>query len=87
LGFQRRGQCYATDASRALVGYLFDGYPCQRIGAFVDVENAPSRRVLEKIGFDHEGTLRRASFRDGAWRRRRPRTAARVTSGRPCAGM
>jgi RimJ/RimL family protein N-acetyltransferase len=65
---QRRGQGVATEATRLLVDYLFAGYPCERIAAFVDVENTPSRRVLEKVGFEQEGTLRRATFRDGRWR-------------------
>jgi len=63
-----RGRGVATEATRLLVEYLFAGYPCERIAAFADVENVPSRRVLEKLGFEHEGTLRRATFRDGAWR-------------------
>ncbi len=63
-----RGQGYATEATRLLVGYLFDGYATERITAVVDAENGPSRRLLERIGFGLEGVMRRAWFRDGAWR-------------------
>ncbi len=65
---QDRGQGYGTEATRLLVAYLFGGYPTERISALVDVENAPSRRLLERLGFGLEGVMRRAWFRDGAWR-------------------
>jgi RimJ/RimL family protein N-acetyltransferase len=37
------------------------------VAAFTDAENVPAQRVLQKLGFQHEGLLRRASFRDGRW--------------------
>jgi RimJ/RimL family protein N-acetyltransferase len=63
-----RGQGYATEAVRLIMEYLFAGFPTPRISAFTEAENIPAQRVLEHAGFDHEGTLRRAMFRDGAWR-------------------
>jgi RimJ/RimL family protein N-acetyltransferase len=33
-----------------------------------EAENAAERRALERAGFIHEGTLRKAVFRDGDWR-------------------
>lgn len=63
-----RGKGYAQEAIELLLGYLFGGYPTERIAAFTDVENLPAQRVLENTGFQQEGTLRRASFRDGQWR-------------------
>ncbi|MEJ2212352.1 MAG: GNAT family protein, partial [Anaerolineae bacterium] len=63
-----RGQGYATEAVRLLVEYLFAGYPVERVAAFTDDENRPAQRVMEKVGFRREGTLRRAMFRDGQWR-------------------
>jgi len=62
-----RGKGYACEAVKLLVNYLFDGYPCERVAAMVDTENLPSIKVLEKIGFQREGVLRRATFRDGKW--------------------
>lgn len=62
-----RGNGYAQEAVRLLVEYLFDGYPVERVAAFTDVENLASQRVLEKMGFQREGVLRRATFRDGRW--------------------
>ena len=63
-----RGKGYATEAVRLLVDYLFSGYPTERIAAFTDAENIRAQRVMEGIGFQREGTLRRAMFRDGQWR-------------------
>lgn len=65
-GARRKG--YAQEATALLLEYLFGGYPTERIAAFTDVDNLPAQHVLEKAGFQREGTLRRASFRDGQWR-------------------
>ena len=62
-----RGKGYAKEAVGLLVDYLFSGYPGERIVAFTDTENLPAQRVMESIGFQREGVLRRAMFRDGQW--------------------
>ena len=59
---------YAKEAVKLLVDYLFSGYPVERIGDFTDEGNIPAQRVMEGVGFQREGTLRRAMFRDGQWR-------------------
>jgi RimJ/RimL family protein N-acetyltransferase len=64
-GEQRKG--YAREAVWLLLDYLFSGYPAERIVAFTDTENVPAQRVMEGVGFQREGVLRRAMFRDGAW--------------------
>lgn len=63
-----QGKGYATEAVGLLAGYLFDGYPVERIMAFTEKANIPAQRVLEKNGFQREGRLRRAMFRAGQWR-------------------
>lgn len=63
-----RGKGYAQEAVRLLVEYLFAGYPVERVAAFTDGENKPAQRVMEKAGFQREGVLRRALFRDAQWR-------------------
>ena len=65
---QAQGQGYAGEAVQLLVDYLFAGYPVERIAAFTDTENRPAQRVMERVGFQREGVLRRAMFRDGQWR-------------------
>ncbi|MFC8817744.1 GNAT family N-acetyltransferase [Streptomyces rochei] len=52
------GQGYATEAARALLGWAFATLDLNRVQAEVDTRNAGSARVLEKLGFVREGTLR-----------------------------
>lgn len=53
------GQGYATEIARAMVGW-FDGCAeVLRFAAWVDLENPVSARVLEKVGLQREGILRR----------------------------
>ncbi len=61
------GKGYATEAIQALVFFGFDSMKFQRIGANVYPENASSRRVLEKVGFTHEGLLRSYLFQGGVF--------------------
>ncbi len=52
------GQGYATEAAGALVQWAFDTLDLNRVQAETDTRNAASARVLEKLGFVREGTLR-----------------------------
>ncbi len=52
------GQGYATEAAAALVGWAFDELSLNRVQAETDTRNVASARVLEKLGFVREGTLR-----------------------------
>ncbi|MER7719726.1 GNAT family protein [Streptomyces flaveolus] len=52
------GQGYATEAARALLGWAFDTLDLNRVQAEADTRNVASARVLEKLGFVREGTLR-----------------------------
>jgi aminoglycoside 6'-N-acetyltransferase len=63
-----QGKGYAKEAVGLLVDYLFSGHPAERIMAFTEVENIAAQRVMEGVGFQREGVLRRAMFRDGQWR-------------------
>ena len=47
------GRGYATEAARAVVDMARHALPARRIEARHHLDNAPSRRVLEKLGF-HE---------------------------------
>jgi len=60
-----RGRGFGTDALRALVGFGFDQLRLERIWLDVYATNAGARRIYERVGFVHEGTLRRAVFREG----------------------
>jgi [ribosomal protein S5]-alanine N-acetyltransferase len=52
------GQGYATEAARALLQWAFGALDLNRVQAEADTRNAASARVLEKLGFEREGTLR-----------------------------
>ena len=52
------GNGYATEAARALLQWAFDALDLNRVQAETDTRNAASARVLEKLGFVREGTLR-----------------------------
>ena len=52
------GHGYATEAARALLGWAFDTVDLNRVQAEADTRNIASARVLEKLGFVREGTLR-----------------------------
>ncbi|PYC66091.1 GNAT family N-acetyltransferase [Streptomyces tateyamensis] len=52
------GHGYATEAARALLGWAFDTLDLNRVQAEADTRNGASARVLEKLGFVREGTLR-----------------------------
>jgi len=58
LDEQMWGHGYATEAAHALLGWAFDTLPLNRVQSEADTRNAASARVLEKLGFVHEGTLR-----------------------------
>jgi ribosomal-protein-alanine N-acetyltransferase len=57
-----RGKGYMTEAGKAVVKFLQNtGF--DRIEAFADVENIESIKVMEKIGMQYEGTLRKYDCR------------------------
>jgi RimJ/RimL family protein N-acetyltransferase len=64
-GQEHAGQGYTTEAVRLLVDYLFAAKKVNRISLVIVPENAPSRRIAEKCGFQLEGTARGASFNGG----------------------
>lgn len=59
------GHGYATEAARALLQWAFDTLDLNRVQAEADTRNAASGRVLEKLGFVLEGTLREDCVVDG----------------------
>ena len=52
------GQGYATEAANALLDWDFNTLDLIRVQSEADTRNAASDRVLKKLGFMHEGTLR-----------------------------
>jgi ribosomal-protein-alanine N-acetyltransferase len=60
-----QGKGYGTEAVQLMVDYLFLSKDLARIQAIVDVRNKASQRVLEKAGFQREGTMRKCVFNRG----------------------
>ncbi|MFE6967398.1 GNAT family N-acetyltransferase [Agromyces sp. NPDC057679] len=52
------GHGYATESARAVLGWAFDTLDLNRVQSETDTRNVASARVLEKLGFEREGTLR-----------------------------
>jgi RimJ/RimL family protein N-acetyltransferase len=62
-----RGKGYGSDMLRALLWFGFAQLRLERIWLDVYDVNPGARRVYERVGFVHEGTLRRAVYRDGSF--------------------
>lgn len=55
---QYRGQGYATEMARELLRYGFEELGAERIIAHCDAKNAPSYRVMERLGMRREGVAK-----------------------------
>jgi RimJ/RimL family protein N-acetyltransferase len=65
LAPSHRGQRLMTTAASALIEFAFDRMRLHRVEADVDPANTPSIRLLERLGFEHEGRLRERWLSDG----------------------
>jgi [ribosomal protein S5]-alanine N-acetyltransferase len=59
------GQGFATEAARAVLRWAFDALDLNRVQSETDTRNRASSRVLQKLGFVFEGTLREDCIVDG----------------------
>ena len=62
------GNGYAREAMEAIAGYAFEDLKLDRLWARFHTGNLASQRLLERLGFSREGTLRGHVVRDGARR-------------------
>jgi len=65
LGRHYWGRGIATAAASAMIWHIGVSIPVVRLQAQVYAWNPASMRVLEKVGFQREGVLRKSVFRDG----------------------
>jgi RimJ/RimL family protein N-acetyltransferase len=63
-----RGKGYCTEAVRLMIDYLFLSRDRVRIQAQTETGNLASQKVLEKAGFNKEGTMRKCDFSRGEWK-------------------
>jgi len=68
IGAEYRNQGYMTEAVQAVVRYMLKEADANRVFCSVREGNIASRRVCEKVGMTHEGTLRQHYARqDGGY--------------------
>lgn len=65
FSLEHAGKGIATQAVQLMTAYLFGRYQFNRIRLIIHPENAASRRVAEKCGYLHEGTMRGGWFHRG----------------------
>lgn len=84
------GQGFATEAADALLQWAFDTLDLNRVQSDADTRNTASARVLEKLGFVREGTLRENCIVNGevsdSWVYGLLRRQWRPLPARPAAG-
>lgn len=68
LDSEYQGRGYMSEAVRRVLAFGFDQFRLNRIWATCDVDNAPSRRLLERVGMTREGTMRQDKCMRGVWR-------------------
>jgi RimJ/RimL family protein N-acetyltransferase len=61
------GQGYGTDAILAMLGWAFGYLNLNRVSLRVYDYNERAIRCYQKCGFQHEGTMRQACYRDGQY--------------------
>lgn len=67
LRLDKQGHGFALEAVGAVVDHLFGYCDVHRIAATIDPRNLPSKRLLERLGFRHEGRAIQAVFVRGTW--------------------
>ena len=65
-GATRRG--VATRAATLIADFGFRELGLHRVSAAIGPDNQPSIRLIERLGFQHEGRIRDHVFTNGAWR-------------------
>ena len=84
------GQGFATEAADALLQWAFGALDLNRVQSDADTRNTASARVLEKLGFMREGTLRENCIVNGevsdSWVYGLLRRQWRPLPARPAAG-
>jgi len=64
---QHWGKGIIKEAIPIILEYGFDKMRIHRIEAIVETENLNCQRVMDKLDFIHEGTLKECEFKNGRW--------------------
>jgi [ribosomal protein S5]-alanine N-acetyltransferase len=62
------GKGYGTEAAKVLTAYCFHELELNKVFACAFTDNPGSFRIMEKIGFEYEGTLKQHVARDGEYK-------------------
>jgi ribosomal-protein-alanine N-acetyltransferase len=62
-----RGKGYIPEAAIRIIKHSFEYLRLHRMYAYVESENHNSKKVLTKLGFVYEGTMRECEIKDGKW--------------------
>ena len=68
IGTAFQGQGYMSEAMRLVLDFSFGPLKLHRVEANIQPSNAPSIRLVKRMGFRNEGTAVRYLKIDGAWR-------------------
>lgn len=60
-----RGRGIASEALRLLTDWAFSEHGALRVELLISVDNAASKRVAERCGYEREGVLRSIHVKDG----------------------
>ncbi len=61
------GKGYITEAATRIIKHSFEDLGLHRIYAYVESENHNSKKVMHKLGFVYEGTMKECESKDGKW--------------------
>lgn len=61
------GKGYMPEAAQAILRYGFEVMGLHRIYAYVETENQNSKKILHKLGFASEGTMKECEMKNGKW--------------------
>jgi RimJ/RimL family protein N-acetyltransferase len=64
---RHQGRGYATEAAAALLALAFETYGLHRVTGRLEPRNAPSARVLERLGMRREAHLIENEWVKGEW--------------------
>jgi ribosomal-protein-alanine N-acetyltransferase len=71
VGFWLLPSCWnkgiASEALKAVIGYWQTAKKINRLEAFVEEDNNASAKLLEKMGFAYEGTMRDCEIKNGRY--------------------
>lgn len=61
------GNGYISEAVPFIVKYGFEQLGLHRIEAIVETENSASKKLMDRLGFEHEGTLIECELKNGKY--------------------